>query len=163
MNDSQATAKRRPGRERRLREIVRLLRSGVDRMEDIAVAVEVSESTVRRDLASLEAEGEIARTYGGALPSRVFQEIRLGERTGIEVAAKTRIGATAAEWVEDGATIFVDAGSAWGRLETGWTLVTDEAAESRLAPFARACVQVVSVPGELLEGPESRLPGGLAS
>ena len=107
---------RNRSREQRLREIVALLRSGVIRVEDLAVAVDVSESTVRRDLASLEAQGYIDRTYGGARPSTPYRETRLGERMRIEVAAKAWIGATAAQWVEDGATIFVDAGSTCAQL-----------------------------------------------
>lgn len=107
---------RHRSRDQRLHEIVRLLRSGVTRVEDLALAVAVSESTVRRDLASLEAEGQIDRTYGGARPSGPYRETRLTERMGIEVAAKARIGGTAAEWVEDGATIFVDAGSTCAKV-----------------------------------------------
>src|SRR5690606_35391202 len=95
---------------------VELLRSGVTRVEDLAVALDVSESTVRRCLASLEEEGRIDRTYGGARPSGPYREARLGERMGIAVAAKARIGAQAADWVEDGATVFVDAGSTCAQL-----------------------------------------------
>lgn len=113
---SETSTGRRRSRDQRLREIVALLRSGVTRVEDLAVAGDVSESTIRRDLASLEAEGHIDRTYGGARPSAPYRETQLGERMKIEVAAKTRIGATAAEWVEDGATIFVDAGSTCAQL-----------------------------------------------
>lgn len=104
------------GRGQRLSEIVRLLHSGVTRVEDLAVTVDVSESTVRRDLASLEAEGAIARTYGGAQPFAPFRETLLRERMTLEVAAKARIGAAAAGLVEDGATIFVDAGSTTSHL-----------------------------------------------
>lgn len=113
---SETRGGRHRGRDERLREIVRLLRSGETRVEDLATTVEVSESTVRRDLASLEADGEISRTYGGALPNEPFHETALRERMTVEVAAKTRIGAAAAAWVEDGATIFVDAGSTCAQL-----------------------------------------------
>lgn len=105
-----------PSRDQRLREIVKLIRSGVSRVEDLAVEVDVSESTVRRDLASLEAEGRIDRTYGGARPSLPYRETRLGERMSIEMPAKALIGARAAEWVQDHATIFVDAGSTCAEL-----------------------------------------------
>ncbi|KRE38237.1 hypothetical protein ASG73_04565 [Janibacter sp. Soil728] len=104
------------GRGQRLSEIVRLLHSGVTRVEDLAVAVKISESTVRRDLASLEAEGAIARTYGGAQPFAPFRETLLHDRMSVEVEAKTRIGAAAAELVEDGSTIFVDAGTTTAHL-----------------------------------------------
>ncbi|WP_299518098.1 DeoR/GlpR family DNA-binding transcription regulator [uncultured Serinicoccus sp.] len=113
---SQASGAAHHNRRQRLREIVGLLRSGVTRVEDLAVAVEVSESTIRRDLAALEAEGHIDRTYGGARPSGPYRETRLGERMRIEVAAKTRVGAAVAPWVEEGSTIFVDAGSTCSRL-----------------------------------------------
>lgn len=113
---SETPTGRHRSRKQRLREIVALLRSGVTRVEDLALAVDVSESTVRRDLASLEAEGHIDRTYGGARPSAPYRETRLGERLRIEVAAKAGIGAAAASWVEDGATIFVDAGSTCAQL-----------------------------------------------
>ena len=107
---------RRSSRDHRLRKIVELLRSGITRVEDLAVAGNVSESTIRRDLASLEAEGRIDRTYGGARPSAPYRETKLGERMKIEGAAKAGIAATAAEWVEDGATVFVDAGSTCAQL-----------------------------------------------
>ncbi|WEV78761.1 DeoR/GlpR family DNA-binding transcription regulator [Janibacter cremeus] len=123
MNEHRAGMHR--GRGQRLSEIVRLLHSGVTRVEDLSVAVAVSESTVRRDLASLEAEGVIARTYGGAQPFAPFRETRLQERMTLEVAAKTRIGAAAAELVEDGATIFVDAGSTTSHLVENLRTRTD--------------------------------------
>lgn len=123
MNEHRAGMHR--GRGQRLSEIVRLLHSGVTRVEDLSVAVAVSESTVRRDLASLEAEGVIARTYGGAQPSAPFRETVLQERMTLEVAAKARIGAAAAELVEDGATIFVDAGSTTAQLVENLRTRTD--------------------------------------
>lgn len=104
------------GRNQRLREIVRQLHSGVTRVEDLAVTTGVSASTVRRDLASLEADGAISRTYGGAQPFAPFRETLLKERMNLETTAKAHIGAAAAEWVEDGATIFVDAGSTCAQL-----------------------------------------------
>lgn len=113
---SELRAGRHRGRSRRLHEIVRLLQSGVTSVEDLARTVDVSASTVRRDLASLEAEGAISRTYGGAQPFSPFRETQLKDRMTLEVAAKARIGAAAAEWVEDGATIFVDAGSTCAQL-----------------------------------------------
>ncbi|HLS40129.1 MAG TPA: DeoR/GlpR family DNA-binding transcription regulator [Ornithinicoccus sp.] len=107
---------RHRSRRQRLRETVALLRSGVTRVEELAAALAVSESTVRRDLAALAAEGHIDRTYGGARPTTPFRETRLRERMGIAVAAKARIGARAAQWVEEGATVFVDAGSTCAQL-----------------------------------------------
>lgn len=150
---SEQRSGRHRSREQRLQEIVRLLRSGVTRVEDLAVTVDVSESTVRRDLAALEAEGAISRTYGGAQPSAPFRETVLQERMTLEVAAKARIGEAAAQWVEDGATIFVDAGSTCGHLvenlrdRRGLTVVT-RGLEIALA-LASSEVSVVVVGGEV--------------
>ena len=104
------------GKKRRHREIVALLRSGVTRVDELAAQVGVSESTLRRDLSTLEEGGELARTYGGARPQSPFRETRLSERMTHEVDAKRRIGETAAAWVEDGMTVFVDAGSTCAQL-----------------------------------------------
>lgn len=107
---------RRGATQGRQAEIVRLLRSGRARVEDIAKALGVSPSTVRRDLAALESQGALARTYGGAMSQAPFKESRLGDRVSVAVDAKDAIGRAAAEWVTDGSTIFVDAGSTCARL-----------------------------------------------
>ena len=52
--------------------LLRLVRDGVTSVEDLSDRTGVSASTVRRDLARLRAEGAIARTYGGALPTAPF-------------------------------------------------------------------------------------------
>lgn len=111
-------------------QLLHLLRAGVVRVEDLAARTEVSESTVRRDLARLEDEGLVARTYGGARPAAPFREVALAERMTQEVAAKARIGAAAAALVRDDATVFVDAGSTCAQLverlreHQGLTVVT---------------------------------------
>ena len=54
-------------RERQLR-IVRALRSGgAASVSDLARTLQVSESTIRRDLDLLDRNGELTRTYGGAV------------------------------------------------------------------------------------------------
>lgn len=96
--------------------LVHLLRTGVTRVEELATWTDVSESTVRRDLASLEAEGLVSRTYGGARPLEPFRERALTERMTHEVVAKAKIGTVASAMVHDGATIFLDAGSTCAQL-----------------------------------------------
>lgn len=106
---------RRQTRERH-QEIVRLLRSGTTQVENLALRVGVSESTVRRDLARLERQGVLSRTYGGARANLPFRETSVGERLARDLEPKALIGAAAAAWVRDGATIFIDAGSTCAQL-----------------------------------------------
>ncbi|MGM0385189.1 MAG: DeoR/GlpR family DNA-binding transcription regulator [Actinomycetota bacterium] len=121
---------RQRARDRRHRDIIQLVRSGITRVDDLAARVEVSEATLRRDLAFLEASGELARNYGGARPHSPFRETQFSKRMTHEVAAKAGIGATAAQWVEDDTTVFVDAGSTCAQLventrdRKGLTVVT---------------------------------------
>lgn len=104
-------ARRRLGTHQRHERLLTLLRAGVTRVGDLARRTAVSESTVRRDLAALEVDGLIARTYGGARPSPPFREAPLHDRMTQAMPAKARIGAAAARLVPDGATVFLDAGS----------------------------------------------------
>lgn len=91
--------------------LVELLRDGVDSVEALAGRVDVSPSTVRRDLARLQREGRIARTYGGALVRETFTERSFGESARIHQEAKAAIAEAALPLVPEGGTIFLDAGT----------------------------------------------------
>ena len=91
--------------------LVSLLRSGIDGVETLAQRVGVSPSTVRRDLARLQAEGRIARTYGGALVRDVFQERSFSEIAELNQQAKAAIAEAAVQLVPANGTVFVDAGT----------------------------------------------------
>jgi len=76
---------------------------------ELARQFEVSEMTVRRDLARLAREGKITRVHGGAVSDREeppFAQIAV-ERLG----AKRRIGRAAAGLVTNGQTVIVDVGT----------------------------------------------------
>lgn len=81
-------------------------------LEGLAQTLDVSPSTVRRDLEALEKQGLVERTHGGAVyrghhrPSPAFDE-RLGEN----IEAKQAIGRYAAGLVTPGMTILLDGGS----------------------------------------------------
>lgn len=73
----------------------------------------VSAATIRRDLNVLKAHGEIRRTYGGALAnvaSTAF-EPAYSEKSQRCEAEKAAIAALAAQRVEDGDVVVLDAGS----------------------------------------------------
>lgn len=86
--------------------------NGLATVEELAASFQVSSSTIRRDLALLVESETIARTYGGVIPrSRDHQEATLQERALRGGAAKQRIGRWAAEQVNPGDTILLDAGT----------------------------------------------------
>lgn len=91
--------------------ILALLREGVVGVEELAERVDVSPSTVRRDLNRLAGQGRIARTYGGALVRESFHERSFSESEGLHQEAKAVIAAEAAARVPEGASVFLDAGT----------------------------------------------------
>ena len=77
---------------------------------EAAAAFDVTEETIRRDLKLLETSGFLQRTHGGAIPADDSRsEPSLEVRQGINMKGKDRIGRMAAELVEDGDTIILDA------------------------------------------------------
>lgn len=103
----------RPHRATRSRRdaLVSLVQAGTVRVEDLAHRLSVSASTVRRDLAALEADGLVSRTYGGAITAAPFRDRALNERLALNPEGKAGIGRAAVDLVHDGATVFVDAGT----------------------------------------------------
>jgi DeoR/GlpR family transcriptional regulator of sugar metabolism len=79
---------------------------------DLSTRFSVSEMTIRRDLAQLEADGLLRRTHGGAvrIQSGSF-EPPFALRARLNLPAKRAIAAAAAAEIVDGQTIILDAGS----------------------------------------------------
>jgi DeoR/GlpR family transcriptional regulator of sugar metabolism len=72
----------------------------------------VSEVTIRKDLAWLEAQGLAMRTHGGAIATTTgppLSEMSLDVRERQQRAEKERIGEAAASYIHDGETIALDA------------------------------------------------------
>jgi|SRR4051794_17180821 DeoR/GlpR family transcriptional regulator of sugar metabolism len=103
--------------EARRSEIVRLARSsGLASVEELSAQFGVTPSTIRRDLSQLTAQGLIARTYGGAIALGHQQEPSLRQRAMEGFEAKRAIARWAAEQVEPGETILLDAGTTVGAM-----------------------------------------------
>lgn len=100
----------------RLASLLVLLREGSASVEELAARVGVSESTVRRDLDRLRAEGTVTRTYGGAIVSAPFHERSISESAGQNHAAKAAIARAALELVPTVGIVFLDAGTTCGAL-----------------------------------------------
>jgi DeoR/GlpR family transcriptional regulator of sugar metabolism len=84
-------------------------RQSTVRLKELSETLQASESTIRRDLEYLEQQGLLERTYGGALIVPRAAAQRAQAPVGLS-ATEERIGAAAAERIQEGETVFVGAG-----------------------------------------------------
>ncbi|WP_067966798.1 DeoR/GlpR family DNA-binding transcription regulator [Nocardiopsis trehalosi] len=84
---------------------------GVQRVEDLAQALGISPSTVRRGLTELEQAGKVVRTHGGAVPAIVGTELSWTQKSLHNAQAKRQIAAYAAGLVRDDDVVLLDSGS----------------------------------------------------
>ncbi len=81
-------------------------------VRDLAERTNVHESTIRRDLDELEAQGVVRRIHGGAILETLAQiEPPFELRQISHKEEKDLVGRTAAELVRDGEVIFIDGGT----------------------------------------------------
>jgi DeoR/GlpR family transcriptional regulator of sugar metabolism len=92
-----------------------ILRSRPVGVEELAERYAVSLSTIRRDLATLSADGEVVRTYGGALAAAPGEQ-SLHEREHLALAQKAAIAREAEQFVRPGQLLVMDAGTTVGAL-----------------------------------------------
>lgn len=97
--------------EERLEEIRKKLQeSGRVLSAELARWLEISEDTVRRDLAELASRGQLRRVHGGAVPlSTTDPDVRV--RSQQNLGEKQRIAAAAARMIRPGQLLFLDAGT----------------------------------------------------
>lgn len=89
-----------------------LFTKGFSSVGEIALAVGVSEPTVRRDLLEMEAAGVIERSHGGAqIAEASGAEVAFDAREQIHLAQKRAIGEAAYQMVRPGSAVFLDAGT----------------------------------------------------
>lgn len=98
----------------RQQEIMSILKAtkGFVTVKQLCDALFASESSIRRDLKSLEERGLVKRSYGGASLVVNFSNIvTFNRRTRENTAAKKEIAKKAAELIKDGDIIFLDQSS----------------------------------------------------
>jgi DeoR family transcriptional regulator of aga operon len=96
----------------RLRRILQLIDTdSTASVEELARELSVSSATVRRDLATLDSQGQVIRSHGGAMRVDRGFEMPIRYRETTMAAEKKRIGAVAAELVEDSAVVGVTGGT----------------------------------------------------
>lgn len=102
---------RRLYRQERLDLILdKLQQTGYVSVSELSEDLGVSAVTVRTDLDSLEADGQLQRTHGGAVPLHSNEEmLSFSARQRERSDAKEAIGIAAAALVEDGEAIILDA------------------------------------------------------
>lgn len=108
-----STAYARPRhRVERLRAILNLIDTdSASAVEDLADALSVSSSTVRRDLAQLANQGLVLRSHGGAVRVERGYELPIRYRETSQAAEKRRIGQAAAGMVDDDAVVGLTGGT----------------------------------------------------
>jgi len=94
--------------ERRVRLVEQLRADGGSSIAQLATALDVTPSTVRRDLQRLAREGRVLRTYGGAA---LIDGPSVATRGDPLIEAKRAIARAAAALIPDGATIAVGSGT----------------------------------------------------
>lgn len=99
------------GAQRQDRVLTMIRAYGTGNVAELARELGVSQSTVRRDLSELSGRGLLTRVHGGASLGGSQVEGRRAAR-GLQASdAKRRIGAAAAELIEDGSTLLLSGGT----------------------------------------------------
>ncbi len=97
-------------RQRKILEIIAA--NELATVDELCAELSVSEATVRRDLAALEAEGLVNRTWGGAVPvSSVAYGLYVHERSQENLREKQMIVRAAADLIHEGEVIALDGGT----------------------------------------------------
>ncbi len=97
-------------RRAKLRELIRS--QGFVSIPDLRSALDVSESTIRRDLDYLESEGEARRTHGGVFYTGGAASLRLFEdRRASQWDRKRQIAIEASRLIDNHDTVLLDGGS----------------------------------------------------
>ncbi|XHR29671.1 MAG: DeoR/GlpR family DNA-binding transcription regulator [Chthoniobacteraceae bacterium] len=116
MNETSKDSSKAPmilERRGQIAEMVR--RNGSVRVGELAERFRVSEVTIRLDLVALEKEGELMRDRGGAIAQRLLVPVQslmgMELRSQLNNDSKKRIGQAAAQFVQPGDTIILDAGT----------------------------------------------------
>ncbi len=136
------------------------------RVNELARELGVSSETVRRDLAELDAEGSIRRTYGGAVRTSAL-EPALAERLKLHIEAREQIAQSAIGLLENVENLYIGGGAttlhfarALRKVDRHLTILT-ASFEIAIELAANPMFEVISLPGTvesqegLVHGPET--------
>jgi DeoR/GlpR family transcriptional regulator of sugar metabolism len=100
-------------------------------VKELSQFFQVSEMTIRRDLENLEKKGLVTRIHGGVTRPISPIAMREKEREAVNISQKGCIGEASLRFVQEGQTIFIDAGTTTVELakllinRRGLTVVTN--------------------------------------
>ena len=101
--------------ERRKYILDNIFQNGFVRVADLAEALSVTQTTIRKDLTYLEGQGLLYRAYGSALPTAApVMDISLNTKRLIHLKQKQRIAARAIAMLQENDSIIMGAGSTVG-------------------------------------------------
>lgn len=89
------------------------------KVTELAREMNISESTIRRDIVELDKAGKLKKVFGGAVPassSMVSGPTDVAERDLINIEEKERIAKYAATLIEDDDFVYIDAGTTTYRM-----------------------------------------------
>jgi len=84
---------------------------GAVRVADLVAELDVSDMTVRRDIAELAGLGLVRRVHGGAVGPHVAREVDFEVKRTLAAEQKRAIARAALAWISPGSSIAVSAGS----------------------------------------------------
>lgn len=89
-----------------------LSEQGSVRTKEVAVTLNVTDETIRKDFEVLEKQGFLVRTHGGVIPpNRAVRDLTLTERQLMNRDEKNEIAKAAAQRIQPNEIIFIDASS----------------------------------------------------
>ncbi len=99
--------------EHRRQKILEMIQEeGSARVKALSETFKVSEPTIRQDLEKLEADNHLVREHGGAHIKDISNQVKsLALHHMVNMNKKAAIGAKAAEYIQEGDSIILDAGS----------------------------------------------------
>lgn len=99
--------------DERKQKILELInQNGKVKVNELASMFDISEVTIRIDLADLESKGLLSRVHGGAVSSyKSYFTMNFEQRMGVNNDKKTRIARKVADMIEDNDTVMFNAGT----------------------------------------------------
>lgn len=97
--------------------IEKLAQDGIIDVKEVAHFLEISEITIRRDLAILAEQGLLIRTHGGAITVSLAQmPVSFAQKSAFNAAQKDEICKKAVSLIQEGDVVFLDCGSTVFRI-----------------------------------------------
>jgi DeoR/GlpR family transcriptional regulator of sugar metabolism len=142
--------------ERRARIMELVTSEGFCTIAELALALEVSEMTVRRDVSRLEGGQRLRRVHGGVtvLPGEALNSSDFATQSSVRVDEKRAIARAAVSLIDPGATIAIDSGTTTYQLalilpENLDLMVASHSLPVLSALSARKGLRVIGIGGEL--------------